>query len=150
MTDVVYGSCPWRLKLFRPSLHDIAGCVIHSSCGSFGVGTLGSRAGSLVCAMTERISTDDVRRIADLAFLHLEPHEVELFTGQLSAVLDHASAMGDLDLTGVEPMTRPLPLSNVMRGDQIGELLDRDDVLASAPAVEDGQFRVPPVLGDER
>lgn len=100
--------------------------------------------------MTERISTDDVRKIADLAFLHLEPDELELFTGQLAAVLDHASQMGDVDLSGVEPMTTPLPLSNVMRSDEVGELLDREEVLKSAPAVEDGQFRVPPVLGDAR
>lgn len=107
-------------------------------------------AGSLVCAMSERISTDDVRKIAGLAFLHLEPDEVELFTGQLAAVLDHASDMGNLDLSGVEPLMRPIPLSNVMRDDEVGPLLDRDEVFASAPAVEDGQFSVPPVLGDDR
>lgn len=100
--------------------------------------------------MTERISTEEVRRIADLAFLHLEPDEVELFADQLTAVLDHASQMGDMDLSGVEPMTRPVPLSNVMRADEVGELLDRDEVLAAAPATEDGQFSVPPVLGEGR
>lgn len=110
----------------------------------------GSGAGSLVCAMTERISTDDVRKIADLAFLHLESEEVELFTGQLADVLEYAADMGNLDLTGIEPMMRPIPLANVMRDDEVGDLLSRDEVLASAPATEDGQFMVPPVLGEDR
>lgn len=113
-------------------------------------GTMGSATGSLVTEMTERISTDEVRRIADLAFLHLEPDEVELFTSQLAAVLDHASDMGNMDLAGVVPMMRPVPLSNVMREDEVGEVLDRDEVFASAPATEDGQFSVPPVLGESR
>ncbi len=28
-------------------------------------------------------------------------------------------------------------------------MLDRDEVLAAAPAVEDGRFRVPPIIGLE-
>lgn len=105
-------------------------------------------AGSLISAMNEPISTQDVEKVAKLALLHLEPDELELFTSQLAAVLDHASDMQSLDLSGVEPMTRPIPLSNVMRDDVVGDLLDRDEVLASAPSTEDGQFRVPPVLGE--
>ena len=45
-------------------------------------------------------------------------------------------------------MARPVPLSNVLRADEPGEPLERDQVLAAAPAAEDGQFRVPPVLGE--
>lgn len=108
----------------------------------------GRHAGSLVRAMNERITTDDVEKVARLALLHLEPDELELFTSQLAAVLDHASDMQRLDLSDIEPMARPVPLSNVMRNDEIGELLDREEILAMAPSVEDGQFRVPPVLGE--
>jgi len=53
-----------------------------------------------------------------------------------------------LDLTGVEPTSHPLPLVNVLRPDVPGEPVDRDEVLAAAPSVEDHQFRVPPALGD--
>ena len=98
--------------------------------------------------MTERISTDDVARVARLARLELGPDELESFTAQLGAVLDHAADLDSLDLDGVEPTTHPLPLSNVLRPDEVGPTLDPDEVLAAAPAVEDGQFRVPPVLGE--
>lgn len=98
--------------------------------------------------MTERITTADVAKVAELARLRLGPEELERFTGQLAAVLDHAADIEALDLTGVEPMARPVPLENVLRADEPGHTLDRDEVLAAAPAAEDGQFRVPPVLGD--
>jgi aspartyl-tRNA(Asn)/glutamyl-tRNA(Gln) amidotransferase subunit C len=46
-------------------------------------------------------------------------------------------------------MIHPWPLRNVMRPDEVGATLDRDEVLAQAPATNDGQFRVPAILGDE-
>jgi aspartyl-tRNA(Asn)/glutamyl-tRNA(Gln) amidotransferase subunit C len=46
-------------------------------------------------------------------------------------------------------MTQPFPLVNVLRDDVEGPTLDRDEVLAAAPASLDGRFRVPPVLGGE-
>jgi aspartyl-tRNA(Asn)/glutamyl-tRNA(Gln) amidotransferase subunit C len=44
-------------------------------------------------------------------------------------------------------MTQPYPLVNVLRDDVEADTLDRDEVLAAAPAAEDGRFRVPPILG---
>lgn len=99
--------------------------------------------------MTERITTSDVQKVAKLARLRLTDDELERFTGQLAAVLEHAADLETLDLAGVEPMAHPVPLTNVLRTDEPGVALDRDEVLASAPAAEDGQFRVPPVLGEE-
>jgi aspartyl-tRNA(Asn)/glutamyl-tRNA(Gln) amidotransferase subunit C len=99
--------------------------------------------------MTERITTSDVQKVATLARLRLNDDELERFTGQLAAVLEHAADLESLDLSGVEPMAHPVPLTNVLRADVPGAPLDRGEVLASAPAAEDGLFRVPPVLGEE-
>jgi aspartyl-tRNA(Asn)/glutamyl-tRNA(Gln) amidotransferase subunit C len=67
---------------------------------------------------------------------------------ELAEILEHADDIAALDLAGVEPMARPLPLVNVFRADEPGAPLDRDEVLACAPVAENGQFRVPPVLGE--
>jgi len=64
-------------------------------------------------------------------------------------VLDHADDVAALDLADVPPTAHPLPLVNVLRDDVVGECADRDEVLAQAPAVEDGRFRVPAILGEE-
>ncbi|MGB3412661.1 MAG: Asp-tRNA(Asn)/Glu-tRNA(Gln) amidotransferase subunit GatC [Microthrixaceae bacterium] len=98
--------------------------------------------------MTERITTNDVAKVAKLARLRLTSEELARFTDQLSDVLDHAADLQSLDLDGVEPMAQPIPLSNVFRSDVVGTPLDRSEVLAVAPVDENGQFRVPPVLGE--
>jgi aspartyl-tRNA(Asn)/glutamyl-tRNA(Gln) amidotransferase subunit C len=98
--------------------------------------------------MAERISRDDVAHVAELARLSLTDEELDQFTGQLAAVLDHAADVETLDVEGVPPTSHPLPLRNVFRDDDPRPSLDRDEVLAQAPAVEDGRFRVPPVLGE--
>ena len=53
------------------------------------------------------------------------------------------------DTSGVPPTSHPIPLSNVLRPDEVRPTLERDDVLAMAPAEEDGRFRVPRILGEE-
>ncbi|HSL59403.1 MAG TPA: Asp-tRNA(Asn)/Glu-tRNA(Gln) amidotransferase subunit GatC [Acidimicrobiales bacterium] len=98
--------------------------------------------------MAERISRDDVAHVARLARLRLTDAELDAFTGQLAAVLDHAADVEALDVTDVEPTNHPWPLVNVLRPDVERPCADRDEVLAQAPAAEDGQFRVPPVLGE--
>ncbi len=99
--------------------------------------------------MSKRITADDVAHVASLARLSLTPEELELFTGQLGDVLDHAADVEALELDDVEPLAHPLPLVNVVRADVVGPTLDRDEVLGQAPAAEDGQFRVPRILGEE-
>ena len=95
------------------------------------------------------ITRDDVAHVARLARLTLSDAELDLFTGQLAAVLDHARDVEALDVEGVPPMSHPFPLVNVLRDDIVGPTIDRDEVLAMAPAVEDHRFRVPAILGEE-
>jgi aspartyl-tRNA(Asn)/glutamyl-tRNA(Gln) amidotransferase subunit C len=99
--------------------------------------------------MPERISRDDVAHVARLARLRLTDDELDLFTEQLGAVLDHARDVEALDVADVTPTAHPYPLINVLRDDVVTPTLDRGEVLAQAPAVENEQFRVPPILGEE-
>jgi len=99
--------------------------------------------------MPERITTEDVAHVAKLARLRVEAHELEVFTEQLAKVLGHAEDLAVLDLEGVPPTAHPLPMENVFRPDVVGPTLDRAEVLAQAPAAEQDQFKVPPILGEE-
>ena len=99
-------------------------------------------------ARMAHITRDDVAHVARLARLQLTDEELDTFTDQLARVLDHARDVQALDLADVPPTSHPYPLRNVMRPDEVRPSLDRDEVLAAAPAAEDGQFRVPPVLGE--
>jgi aspartyl-tRNA(Asn)/glutamyl-tRNA(Gln) amidotransferase subunit C len=95
------------------------------------------------------ISRDDVLHVAKLARLELTEAELELFTPQLAAVLEHAADVEALDVADVPPTAHPYPLRNVFRGDELRPSVDRDEVLAEAPDVEAGRFKVPPILGEE-
>ena len=99
--------------------------------------------------MSQPISRADVAHVAQLARLRLTDDELDLYTEQLAAVLEHAQDVEALDVEGVEPTAHPLPLVNVTRPDDVKPTLDRAEVLACAPAVEAGQFKVPMILGEE-
>ena len=94
------------------------------------------------------ISRDDVAHVARLARLDVSEEELDRFAEQLGAVLEHAADVAALDTAGVPPTAHPFPLVNVLRDDVVGPSLDRDEVLAAAPAAEDGRFRVPRILGE--
>lgn len=99
-------------------------------------------------AAENTLSRDDVIHVAHLARLDLSDDEVELFTAQLRTVLDHAADVAALDLSHLPPSSHPIPLENVMRADEARPSLDRKEVLAAAPLVEDHRFRVPRIGGE--
>ena len=94
-----------------------------------------------------RLSRDVVAKVARLARLELNSDELDLMTTQLAGMLEHFSDIDKIDLEGVAPLAQPLPLKNVLRDDVVVPGLNRDEVLAVAPAAEDGRFRVPPTIG---
>ena len=95
------------------------------------------------------ISRDDVAHVARLARLELTEGELDLFTAQLAAVLEHAADVEALDVGDVPPTMHPYPLRNVLRVDEIRPSIDREEVLGQAPSAERGRFKVPPILGEE-
>ncbi len=100
--------------------------------------------------MPNPLTRADVEHVARLARLALSEAEIEQFTTQLGAILEHAARVAALDTADVPPTSHPIPLPNVLRTDEPVPCLDRDVVLSMAPAAEDGRFRVPRILGEER
>jgi aspartyl-tRNA(Asn)/glutamyl-tRNA(Gln) amidotransferase subunit C len=94
------------------------------------------------------LSRDEVVHVAKLARLQLTEEQVDVFTPQLAAILDHAADVEALQLDDVPPTAHPYPLVNVLRADVPRVSAIRDAVLDQAPAAEAGMFRVPPVLGE--
>lgn len=93
------------------------------------------------------LTRNDVVHVAKLARLALTDAEIDQYTADLAGILGHAEDVASLDTAGVEPTAHPLPLVNVLRADTVRPSLDRDEVLAVAPMAEQGQFRVPSILG---
>jgi aspartyl-tRNA(Asn)/glutamyl-tRNA(Gln) amidotransferase subunit C len=100
-------------------------------------------------AKSPAIGPEQVAHVARLARLELTEEELSRYTGQLASVLEFAAEIAELEVDDLEPMSHPLPLENVLRADEPGPTLDRDEVLAEAPAAESGRFRVPRILSEE-
>jgi aspartyl-tRNA(Asn)/glutamyl-tRNA(Gln) amidotransferase subunit C len=88
----------------------------------------------------------EVEHIAELARLNLTEAEQARFREQLSAILDYAARLQELDTGDIPPTASALPLRSVLRPDEPRPGLALDDLLRNAPQVEAEQFRVPPVL----
>ncbi len=93
-----------------------------------------------------KLSREQVMDIAELAKLDLTEAEIEHYAEQLSAILDYAARLEQLNTEHISPTATVLPIQNVMREDTPRPSLPRDQVVANAPAAVDGQFKVDAVL----
>jgi aspartyl-tRNA(Asn)/glutamyl-tRNA(Gln) amidotransferase subunit C len=92
------------------------------------------------------LTVDEVRHIAHLARLRLTAEEESRYAEQLSAVLDYAARLQELDTTQISPTASVSPFNAPLRPDESRPSPPRERILANAPEQEEGMFRVPPVL----
>ncbi|OGT55532.1 MAG: asparaginyl/glutamyl-tRNA amidotransferase subunit C [Gammaproteobacteria bacterium RIFCSPHIGHO2_12_FULL_43_28] len=92
------------------------------------------------------LTPEQVKKIAHLARLNLSDEDIELYTPQLSTILDFIAHMDEVDTSKVEPLAHPLELSQRLRPDEINEPDLRDKYQRIAPQVEAGLYLVPKVI----
>jgi aspartyl-tRNA(Asn)/glutamyl-tRNA(Gln) amidotransferase subunit C len=95
------------------------------------------------------LSQSEIEHIAELARLELTNQEKEHFREQLSAILEYAARLKELDTSEILPTSSLLPAGNVLRPDQPRPGLPRESLLSNAPQSQDGQFRVPIILDQD-
>jgi aspartyl-tRNA(Asn)/glutamyl-tRNA(Gln) amidotransferase subunit C len=95
------------------------------------------------------ISLQEVEHIADLARLELSEEEKERYREQLSAILEYAARLRELNTSGILPTFSLLLAGNVLRPDLARPGLPIEALLHNAPQVQDGQFRVPKILSPD-
>jgi aspartyl-tRNA(Asn)/glutamyl-tRNA(Gln) amidotransferase subunit C len=91
------------------------------------------------------ITAKDVRHVAKLARLNLTQAETTQFTDQLDRILGYMEQLNEVDTTGIEPMSHPISLVNVLREDEVIHNLDRQTLMANAPVKEGAFFKVPKI-----
>ncbi|MGD2251574.1 MAG: Asp-tRNA(Asn)/Glu-tRNA(Gln) amidotransferase subunit GatC [Anaerolineales bacterium] len=95
------------------------------------------------------LSIEEVRHIALLARLNLTPEEEQRYREQLSAILDYAARLQQIDTSHIAPTATVLSLQAPLRPDSPRPSTPRNQILANAPDSIEGMFRVPPVLERE-
>ncbi|CCA92779.1 Asp-tRNA(Asn)/Glu-tRNA(Gln) amidotransferase subunit GatC [Novosphingobium sp. PP1Y] len=97
------------------------------------------------------VDTATVAKIASLARIKVSEQELEAMVPELNGILAWVEQLGEVDVTGVEPMTAVIPnklrlREDVIDADPLTGGNKRDAVLANAPAAEHGFFGVPKVI----
>ena len=92
------------------------------------------------------LTPQDIRKIANLARLHIDENEVEQYQHDLSRILEFVEQMNQVDVGGIEPMAHPQDLAQRLRIDQVAETDQRDKFQSIAPATQDGLYLVPKVI----
>ena len=95
--------------------------------------------------MIERKDVEDVARLARLA---LTDSELDRMREQLNGIIAYIDKLNELDTRDVAPTSHAVPLVNVMRDDEAGPCLPRDEALANAPDRAGEFFRVPRIIED--
>ncbi len=93
-----------------------------------------------------KISRDEIRHVALLARLALDPAEEDAMTATLDAILTYMEKLGELDTSDVEPTAHILELPQAWRDDIVTNAPDTDALLANAPARDGDFFRVPKII----
>jgi aspartyl-tRNA(Asn)/glutamyl-tRNA(Gln) amidotransferase subunit C len=87
----------------------------------------------------------EVRHVAMLARLALEPGDEEFYAEQLSGILAHIDRLQQLDTKSIPPTAQVVEVTNMLREDIPRPCLSQEEALANAPAAVDGFFRVPAI-----
>lgn len=96
------------------------------------------------------ITTDEIRKIANLANLEITNEEVELYTAQMANIFAYVEQLNELDIEQIAPalggLTKEGEATDTVRADEIRPSLGQELALKEAPAQAAGHFRVPKVL----
>ena len=93
-----------------------------------------------------KIDKSQVEHVAQLARLHFNEEQLEMFVNQLNSILDYFDKLQDLDTSDIEPTSHVLAIHNAFRNDEVKSFADKDLLLQNAPSEEYKCFKVPKVI----
>lgn len=99
---------------------------------------------------SQRVAAEDVKRVAELAYLELTAEEEARMQRDLNAILGYIAQLNELDTSSIEPMAQVAEVLGNARGslraDSIRPSLPRENVMAAAPETDGAFFKVPKVI----
>ena len=87
-----------------------------------------------------------VRRIASLARIRVEEHEVEGLRNELNGILGWIEQLNEVDVTDVQPLAGAANMALAMREDVVTDGGYPEKVLSNAPERLGGFYAVPKVV----
>ena len=93
-----------------------------------------------------RITEDQVKKVAELARLSLDSNQVKHHAEQIEKILDYINQLEKIDTKDVPCTTRAIEVINVLRTDVNDRFDNREELLNLAPSREDDFFKVPKII----
>ena len=95
-----------------------------------------------------KINKEEVKKVAHLARLELDEHEINNHAEQLEKILEYIKQLEKIDTDGVSSTTRAIEVINVLRKDEKKNSDCTDELLELAPSREDKFFKVPKIISE--
>lgn len=92
------------------------------------------------------VDATTVRRIAHLSRIAVSDADVPHLEDELNSILAFVEQLGQIDVSGVEPLTSAMAMTMRLRADEVTDGGDAAKVVANAPLTEDNFFLVPKVV----
>ena len=89
------------------------------------------------------ITREQIKHLAHLSRLELSEAELDVMQGDMTKILGFVAKIESLDLDGVEPLTQMSKSVDVMREDEVANMISKEDALKNAPDANSDYFRVP-------
>ena len=93
-----------------------------------------------------KITEDQVKKVAELARLQLNNDQVKHHAAQIEKILEYIDQLQKIDTEDVPCTTRAIEVINVLRKDANKKFEDRDQLLNLAPSRENDFFKVPKII----
>ena len=90
-----------------------------------------------------KISEQEVRKIAELSRLSLSNDELKKRTEDMNNILNYMDTLNEIDTDNVEELYNVNDMSNPLRDDTFEKSLEKKDVLKNSPSSNDDYIEVP-------
>ena len=96
----------------------------------------------------KRISSDEVKKVAELARLELNQSEIKQHAEQLEKILEYIKQLEKINTENVPCTTRAIEVVNVLRKDEKKNYENSEEILDLAPSRENKFFKVPKIINE--
>ena len=95
-----------------------------------------------------RISSDEVKKVAQLARLELNESEINQHAEQLEKILEYIKQLEKINTDNIPCTTRAIEVVNVLRKDEKKDYTESEELLDLAPSRENKFFKVPKIINE--
>tara|TARA_Y100000991_G_scaffold190803_1_gene157414 strand:- start:222 stop:515 length:294 start_codon:yes stop_codon:yes gene_type:complete len=96
----------------------------------------------------KRISSSEVKKVAQLARLELNESEIQQHAEQLEKILEYIKQLEKINTQNIPCTTRAIEVVNVLRKDEKKDYENSEELLDLAPSRENKFFKVPKIISE--